>query len=204
MELENATPIDESEWTKRPLMLNSGWEEDKTRSELDSIIHRGLVCCQSSDSSWVEPFYKSVPKSSDSERSDLSSSLKSSLAFKEAWVWMLFMENISQMRTFWDGFLHSYQQCFLGWVFCIPSMFPGRPSVPKNWALVLRAMPRLKRSEVRPSMPTMGLDSLTCMASAVFSPRVPWLGNCIRIADHDFFRVKRTINSIRLLWVAWK
>ncbi len=47
--------------------------------------------------------------------------------------------------------------------------FPGLPLIPKNCGLALRALLRLNKREERPSKPTIGLESLTCMACAIFS-----------------------------------
>lgn len=51
----------------------------------------------------------------------------------------------------------------------LPSMFPGRASCPKKCGLAERAVARWMRRVVRPSSPTMGFVSLTCIASATRS-----------------------------------
>ena len=51
----------------------------------------------------------------------------------------------------------------------IPMRFPGLPLMPKNSGLALRALPRLNKREERPSRPTIGLESSTCIACATFS-----------------------------------
>lgn len=48
-------------------------------------------------------------------------------------------------------------------------MLPGRPSWPKNSGLARRALLRLMSSDVRPSRPTRGFASVTCIALAVCS-----------------------------------
>jgi hypothetical protein len=55
----------------------------------------------------------------------------------------------------------------------MPIIFPGRPSLPKNSGLALRALPRLKSNEDRPSMPIIGLEPSTCMAIATLLEVMP-------------------------------
>jgi hypothetical protein len=49
----------------------------------------------------------------------------------------------------------------------IPIRFPGRASSPKNFGLDFRARARFDKRDARPSMPTMGFVSETCIACAV-------------------------------------
>ena len=56
----------------------------------------------------------------------------------------------------------------LSWMPSAPMRFPGRASWPKNVGFDLSAEPRLYSSDARPSIPTIGLDSVTCIAAEVF------------------------------------
>lgn len=50
-----------------------------------------------------------------------------------------------------------------------PTMLPGLASGPKNSELDERALERFTNNDVLPSNPTIGLDSVTWKAAAIFS-----------------------------------
>lgn len=86
-------------------------------------------------------------------------------------------------------------------------MLPGLESDPKNSGLDERALERFTNNDVLPSNPTIGLDSVTWNAAAVFpivtlaSPFAKNNNSLAPSGDPDEASEKLTIYPVWLIWV---
>lgn len=104
--------------------------------------------CAAGGPDWGQPFDKRGPERSDVDPARRAVELRG--RFKKVW---------------------SQHQCVMGNIIqCwVPISPPGRALGPKYCGLSWSAFPKFFNRDARPSRPTMGLLSVTCIAVAIFS-----------------------------------